>query len=599
MTFIEISSQTSARATLRRQRNGLLVVITALAASIAIRAASQVTVPVKSDLGLAAVLPSGFWFGLVALNLLMVIAISSSRPSRPLLALLLGSLVVVLYGAPMFSTGTPRGEVAWRHLGIVGNIMSSRSIDPTIDGYFNWPGFFAGLAGVIESTGISPQGIALVAPIFNVLLWLGATAVIVRSFTSDSRRLWLSLWLFTLGNWIDQDYLSPQAFAFFLYVALLGVALTTLAARTTVPFRAAAAIDGWRGGIRIWWNHREPVEPDARRRVAGMALAVLLGVTIVISHQLTPFVLITSLLMLTLTGRIWSPGLVVIIGLVLVIWLNTGASTYLAGHPVLFVDDPNKAVAANLAQRFTGSSGHVIVVEIRTALMALMWGLALLGFAKLWRQGRRDIRPLVLMVAPFFMIPAQSYGGEILLRVALFSLPFTAYLIASLLLPRSGRFSFPVSAQILTVCLVVSLSTVIARYGNARFDMFTRGEIDGARALYRLAPAHAVLIAGTHPTPWRFEDYAKFRHITIPEVCKEDLADVPACFALIDDRARRNPEGALVMLNLANQDSLRILNELPSDAFIAITDRFMSSPDFSLVYRNRDALIFQFPPRVK
>lgn len=599
MTIVETGRETSTLASMRRLIGGQLALVAALAVGFAIRAASQVSVPVESDWGLAAVLPFGFWLGLITLNLLMVITISASRPQRTLLSLLLGSLVVTLYGAPMFASGTPRGEVAWRHLGIVGELTGSGGIDPTIDAYFNWPGFFAGLAGVIESTGINAQTIALVAPIVNVLMWLGVVAVIVRSFTSDTRHLWLSLWLFALGNWIDQDYLSPQAFAFFLYLALLGVVLTTLSARPTVPLRAATSFGGFLGGIRIWWAHREPVEPDANRRVAGLALAVLLGVTIVISHQLTPFALMASLVMLTVTGRMWSPGLVVIIGLVLVMWLDTGASTYLSGHPVLMVDGSPNAVAAGLKERLNGSQGHVMVGAIRTALMVSMWGLALLGFVKLWRRGRRDIRPFVLLVALFFMIPAQSYGGEMVLRVGLFSLPFTAYLMAALLLPRSGRFSLSIKALILTLCLVVSLSTVIARYGNVRFDMFTRGEIDGAQELYRLAPANAVLIAGAHPTPWQFEGYTKFDYVTITQLCRRVVADVPACIALIEDRARLNPRGALVMLNRSNQASLRMQGELPADAFHTISERFLSSSDISLVYRNRDVLIFQFPPRAK
>lgn len=597
MTTAEVGREADIITRMRQVNTGHLAVLAVLSVCVAARSAAQVSVPVKSDWGLAAALPAGFWIGLLSLNVLMVIALTAARRSRSLLTLLLAALVVTLYGAPMFATGTPRGEVAWRHLGIVGDVMGSGRIDPNIDGYFNWPGFFAGLAGLTETTGISPQQIALVAPIVNVLMWLGVMAVIVRSFTTDHRHLWLSLWLFALGNWIDQDYLSPQAFAFFLYLALLAVALTTLSARPTVSLPAAISHVGLAGGMHLWWVHREPVEPDARRRVAGMAVATLLGVAIVISHQLTPFMLIAALLLLTVTGRLWSPRLVVIVGLVLIMWLDTGASTYLAGHPVLFVDGADKAVSAGLEQRISGSSGHVRVVEIRTASMLAMWSLALFGFVRLWRLGRHDIRPAVLFIAPFLMVPAQSYGGEMLLRVALFSLPFAAFYVAGLLLSAGRGFDVRVGILVVEICLAVSLSTVVARYGNARFDMFTRSEIAGSRALYRLAPDNAVLIAGAHPTPWQFENYTSFRHATIAELCRDVLADVPTCFALIEDRARHNPEGALVMLNRANQDSLRMQQDVSARAFNSLTERFMDSTDATLVYRNRDVLIFQFPPQ--
>jgi hypothetical protein len=573
-----------------------LSALAALSVGLAIRAASEVDTPVENDWGLVGVLPTGFWIGLFTLNVLMVIAIRARRLSRPLLTLLLVSLVVALYGAPIFATGTPRGEVAWRHLGIVGAISANGRIDPEIDGYFNWPGFFAGLAGLVESTGVSAQTIALVAPIFNVLLWLVATAVVVRAFTKDSRHLWLSLWLFALGNWIDQDYLSPQAFGFFLHVALFGVVLTSLTARPTLPLSGAVSLAGTVGGIRLWWTSREPVEPDAHRRVAALIIAVLLGVAIVISHQLTPFVLIVSLLLLTLAGRCWTPGLVLIVGLALVIWLETGASTYLAGHPVLFVSDPDQVVAANLGERINGSDGHVAVVAIRTTLMLFMWALALCGFVRLYRRGTRDLRPLVLFTAPFLMIPTQSYGGEMVLRTALFTLPFTAYLMAGLLLPGGRRLSYPLSALTIVVCLVISLGTVTARYGNARFDMFTPAEIEGSRQLYARAPTNALLISGAHPTPWRYRSYVEFRHDTITDLCENVPNDAPACLALIRGRALRNPEGALVMLNRANRESLRMQGELPALTFEALAEMFSESPDARLIYRNRDVLIFQYPP---
>ena len=40
------------------------------------------------------------------------------------------------------------------------------------------------------------------------------------------------------------------------------------------------------------------------------------------------------------------------------------------------------------------------------------------------RRGRFDLRPVLLMAAPFIVLPAQSAGGEMLIRVSLFSLPF-------------------------------------------------------------------------------------------------------------------------------------------------------------------------------
>ena len=64
----------------------------------------------------------------------------------------LGTGMILLLAA--YRIPTPRTEVAWRHLGITRALVDAGSVDPTIDAYFNWPGFFAGLGGVFETTGI-------------------------------------------------------------------------------------------------------------------------------------------------------------------------------------------------------------------------------------------------------------------------------------------------------------------------------------------------------------------------------------------------------------------------------------------------------------
>src|SRR6266542_3906844 len=80
-------------------------------------AATTVSLPVSSDIGLGAVLPPAYWLGVVSLNVLFVTALRRGcRAWAP--ALLLCCLVVTLYGAAAFASSAPRAEVAWRHIGI-------------------------------------------------------------------------------------------------------------------------------------------------------------------------------------------------------------------------------------------------------------------------------------------------------------------------------------------------------------------------------------------------------------------------------------------------------------------------------------------------
>ena len=54
--------------------------------------------------------------------------------------------------------------------------------------------------------------------------------------------------------------------------------------------------------------------------------------------------------------------------------------------------------------------------------------------ARNWRTLGRVAVPALLAFSPFLMIPVQSYGGEAIYRVYLFSAPWCAILIADALM---------------------------------------------------------------------------------------------------------------------------------------------------------------------
>ena len=98
--------------------------------ALAVGAASTVAVPVASDLGLVAVLPFPFWVGVLLLNVAFVVALrgDAAGPARRLVMVwLVVVLVLVLFGTAAFVTDVPRGEVAFRHLGIACLLYTSPS----------------------------------------------------------------------------------------------------------------------------------------------------------------------------------------------------------------------------------------------------------------------------------------------------------------------------------------------------------------------------------------------------------------------------------------------------------------------------------------
>lgn len=562
--------------------------------ALAAGAASTVTVPVNNDLGLVAVLPYPFWVGVLLLNIAFVVALrgdAAGPARRPVMIWLVVVLVLVLFGTAAFVTDIPRGEVAFRHLGIADALVGSHGIDPDIDAYFNWPGFFALLATVLRATGLDPVSVALWAPVFNVGLWLTALGVLTGYLTRDPRRRWLVLWVFCLGNWQDQDYLSPQAFGFFLYLVVVALVLGPLAARPP-EFRGFRPAD-----LAAWWRGRSPAEPLPGHRVSALAVTLLLVTVICASHQLTPFMVLIAITALTVSGRVWPSRLPVITAVVLLLWLAYPASAYLAGHPPLADAGLQTAITANVVDRVSGTPGHMIAVQVRVALTLVLWALAGAGAVRDWRRGRLDIRVVLLAVTPLLLFPTQAYGGEMLIRVSLFALPFIAVQACSILLPtdRSTRPSFLAAGSLLLTCLLLAVLTVTGRFGNAKYDVFTDGEIAAVAAAQRLAPPGSAIISAAHPTPWRSQAYLEHRYRTIDDLCRSDLS-AAKCGPIVYDYARHNPAGAVILLTRSSEASLVLQGQSSERGFDELEGWLGAQDSVELAFSNDDARAYRVLP---
>ena len=587
---LDVASRTEGRWKARDVWCGVAGVVSL---ALAVGAASTVAVPVSSDLGLVAVLPYPFWVGVLLLNVAFVVALrgDAAGPARRLVMLwLVVVLVLVLFGTAAFVTDVPRGEVAFRHLGIA-DALSTRGINPDTDAYFNWPGFFALLAAVLGATGLDPVAVALWAPVLNVGLWLAALGVLTGYLTRDPRRRWLVLWVFCLGSWQDQDYLSPQAFGFFLYLVVVALLLGPLAAR-------APKIGGYRRtDLAAWWRGRSPAEPLPGRRVSALVVVLLLVAVICASHQLTPFMVLIAVTALTLSGRVWPSRLPLITVVVLTLWLVYPASAYLIGNPPLADAGLLAATDANVVDRLGGTAGHVLVVQVRIVLTLVLWALAAAGAVRDWRRGRLYIRVVLLAVTPLLLFPAQLYGGEMLIRVSLFALPFIALLACSVLLPADGsaRPSFRAVGGLALTCFLLAVLTVTGRFGNAQYDVFTDDEIAAVAAVHSLAPPGSTIISAAHPTPWRSEAYLEHRARTIDDMCRSDLSTA-TCGPVVYDFARHSPGGAVVLFTRSSEASLVVQGASSARGVAELEEWLSAQGGVELAFSNGDARVYRVTP---
>ena len=185
-------------------------------------------VPVQNlnGLGLISGLSPGIITALVILMISFGLALQQPQMKVSLLALHLIFVIIILYGTQNLIEEAPRFAIVYRHAGYTEYIMRTGTVDPGLDIYFNWPGFFVLSAFVTQVAGYqSILSYAGWAPVFNNLIYFGPMYMIFTSSTTNKRLVWLGLWFFYLNNWIGQDYFSPQGLNFFLYLVIIGVLL--------------------------------------------------------------------------------------------------------------------------------------------------------------------------------------------------------------------------------------------------------------------------------------------------------------------------------------------------------------------------------------
>jgi hypothetical protein len=383
--------------------------------------------------------------------------------------------------------------------------------------------------------------------------------------------VWLGVWIFLLGDWVGQDYFSPQAFVLLLYLVVFAVLLTWLRRGA-----AGASPPGSAGG-----------------RAGLVVIVLLLYAAMVPSHQLTPFAMLAAVALLVAGRCCAARGLPLTMLVILIVWLSYMTVGYLSGHSGVLlgqVGHLDTTLSENVSQRLHGDPGHVLVARARVVLTLALWGLAVAGAWSLRRAGHRDLAPVLLLLAPFVLVPLQPYGGEILLRVFLFSLPFTAFLAAA-----AVRRAPPALTVALTLALIGGF--LVTRYGNERMDWFSRNEVRAVNRLDALAPAGSTLVAWSSSLPWQARDYGSHRYRTV--VAADDWPQIarlpaggPAQLRLIASLLRAQRGGAYLVITRSQEAEVDLTGLGPRGSLERVDAGLRRSPAFRLLYVNHDGSVY-------
>jgi len=420
------------------------------------------------------------------------------RPAR--LTILLVGLIIILFGTSSAMLAYPTLTDSYIHAGFVQYLVTHGHIAHQVDARFYWPGAFSLAAALVTFTG-QPDAMAFLHwfPLIIELAYLAPLLALAKASGVRERTGYLGVAFFYCTNWIYQDYFSPQALNFLYFLVIVSTAMALWKAVpglhsgvTTLKGRLSATLSSLR--LRRLNGFESAVAVSSGEELALIGVIVVLILAVVSSHQLTPVMVTLALGGLLLTRRLRRPELVIVAGVLTWAWVSLSASDFWGGKLYTIfggVGHTSAAISQNLTSRIVGSATHVFIVDMRIATILAVILIGVLGAA---RRAADDRSLEFLALAPFVTLFGQSYGGEALLRAALFSLPFASLLVASAFAPSKEGSIRPMlgsgtatisSPSRFAVAVTVALSlagTVLTldRGGNDFYQSFTPGEVAAA-----------------------------------------------------------------------------------------------------------------------
>jgi hypothetical protein len=550
--------------------------------------------------GLLPALPATWYAAFGGTMVLYLWALLSRRPIGHALVAVHVVLVALLFATTALVYEAPRYPWTYKHIGVVDYLLENGVPDRSIDIYMNFPGFFYLAAGLHSATGIPVDELARWAQPFHALVAAAAVYWVVGGLTTARRVRYGAMLLFTLGDWIGQNYFAPQALAFPVALFVLGGMLRSVPpgnegfrfARLAARFPAATDADLPRGS-RFW------------RSRWGAAVLVAGFVWVAVSHPLSPLLLLaqsSAICVLLRPARPWLPVLFLAIegAWLIQAWPFLNSTYQLFDFGFHNVTPPQVAVTEPLPGYTTALWAAPALMGV-LALLTLWGALAAVGWR---RRAARVLVPLGLAGVPLVLVLGQPYGNEGIFRAYLFALPWMAFVIALQILDE--RHTWTPERRLLAwlAVAVVAVLTLPANFagemsyrvaaGDVAADIWFEGETPDGSVLLPFASSYPLRTTADYP-----------RHGPPATEGVEGLTDLPGFsaaatdeFALVeftqdacDTRTGTGP--VYVALGPAAEDNVRLFGTMRLYTYRAFERALADDPDFTQVFREGDTVLYQ------
>ena len=525
-------------------------------------------------------------FGLITTGFLL--ELGRDAPRGRLLGLHLVALLVAIHATVPILFGTPEYAWVYKHiaatqqLGLNGHITDSSNI------YQLWPALFAAAAALVSMGHTSPITIATWGPLAFELIMLLVVLGALRQLHPNRRVTWLAALLYVgLVSWVGQDYFSPQAFAYVLWIGILIIILRWL--RALPGGEPKSRLKRYRAALLV--DAEAPPPTSDRMRWVAVLLLVIVYFAIVAAHQLTPYLVIASVGALALLGLVQPRWLMLLLVAIAVGFLVPRYGLIAHNFGGLFSGGNPIANAGGRAGTYHAGPEEFTAWVVR-GLAALMWLAALASLVQRRHVAGRYVTTGVLAFSPFVILAVQNYGGEAIYRIFLFSCPWCALLIAEPLLGlRWAVTRWLLVAGVSLACVYAGLQGL---YGPVRLRAFTPAEVNASRWLFSHTPAHTLIVLpdDNFPAP----EGAHYNVYTVQ--------DIPADPQIGDDTVDEgNVDKVVSWVNSLGRGDPYVVFSRSLGAYAeyfgaprgyaTLAHTVASSPGWSVVYRNPDVSIYR------
>lgn len=414
-----------------------------------------------------------------------VVAISTRAVRTAALALCSSVLVMRLPTA--VSTDAPLYSWTYKHFGVVDYIQRFGGVRQDIDIYHNWPGAFSLIAWVNTITGSETIVIAQWFAVFSQFALAGAIYFLCRTQHFDTSTSLVAAFIAQACNWVGQDYFSPQSIGVTLAIVVIALMLSS------------------------------------REHPAAAWVAVPIFAGIVVTHQLTPYWILIVVGALTVLGRVRPRYMFLVMAALAVGYAFMHQDVLERFGSLLNLDFLANLETNHERIEATPSTGQIFNSLASRSVSLIVWLSA--GSIIVWRLIRRrsEWRSTLTLAAVAFgsglILVGQSYGGEAIFRVLLYSLPGCAMIIAPVVVAvlHGGRGASARSAKVL-IGVVVTATTFLstqAYYGGWFANLVSRESIEIATGILKEETPGTLTIGVAPGAPGRLvAEYVEFASVS-------------------------------------------------------------------------------------